>query len=280
MDKGEENISSFHLAGVVPISGQPLGFGFPWDDSLMAIGENYLAIERSVLECAYAGCETIWIVCNEDTQPLIKHRLGDFILDPISATNRFKKHPTEFQKQIPIFYVSIHPKDRFKRDSVAWSVLYGANSSYFVSKKISRWVTPDRYYVSFPWGVYDPEPIRHHRRTISSKKKVTLVHEDESVMNGGYLGFSFDADDFFLLRDTFKEKYKTMKKGVQDTKLEDLFCYLKPEERTTIPISWYYPIDNWEDYSTYIGSQESKELIPVSSFILKRKKLNKIPKQE
>ena len=246
----------------------------------MPIAKDYLAIERSVLECAYAGCETIWIVCNEDVQPLVKSRLGDYILDPVFATNKFKKHPSDFQKHIPIFYVPIHPKDRLKRNSTAWSILYGANSAYFVSKKISRWVTPDRYYVSFPWGVYDPGVVREHRKGISSKEKITLCNNSTSVVQGEYLGFTFDAEDFFELRDIFKENYKNLGRGVQKTKLEELFCYLNCDNRIEIQVPWYSRIDNWEDYSTYVGSKNSKLLIPVSTFILKRKLLNKIPSEE
>tara|TARA_Y100000593_G_scaffold62954_1_gene116463 strand:+ start:2749 stop:3594 length:846 start_codon:yes stop_codon:yes gene_type:complete len=280
MDSGEENINSFHLAGIIPVAGQPMDFNFPWDDCLMPIGKDYLAVERSVLECAYAGCETIWIVCNEDVQPLVKSRLGDYILDPVFATNSFRKHPSEFQKHIPIFYVPVHPKDRLKRNSIAWSVLYGANSAYFVSKKISRWVTPDRYYASFPWGIYDPQLLREHRKHISSKNKVILSNNDSSVVEGEYLGFSFDAEDFFILRDRFKENYKSLGRGVQKTKLAELFCYLSTDNRINIPVPWYNKIDNWEDYSSYVGSENSKLLIPVSDFILKRKLLNRIPSEE
>ena len=28
-----------------------------------------------------AGCRTIWIVCNDDMQPLIRYRLGDYVYD-------------------------------------------------------------------------------------------------------------------------------------------------------------------------------------------------------
>ena len=83
MNKGSQNLHSFHLAGIVPVAGQKLDFNFPWHDCLQPIGKNYLAVERAVLECAYAGCETIWIVCHDDMQPLIKHRLGEYVLDPV-----------------------------------------------------------------------------------------------------------------------------------------------------------------------------------------------------
>ena len=69
------NINAFHLAGIVPVSGLRADFNLPWHDCLQPIGQNFLAIERAVLECATAGCETIWIVCSSKMQPLIKYRL-------------------------------------------------------------------------------------------------------------------------------------------------------------------------------------------------------------
>ena len=70
--------SNFHLAGIIPVAGQPLDFKMPWHDCMMPLNKDYLAVEHSVVECAYAGCETIWIVCHDDMQPLIRSRLGDY----------------------------------------------------------------------------------------------------------------------------------------------------------------------------------------------------------
>ena len=74
---------SFHLAGIIPIAKPPYDFGSPWDDCLTPIAKNYLAVERAVAECAYVGCETIWIICHKDMQPIIKRRLGEKTTDPL-----------------------------------------------------------------------------------------------------------------------------------------------------------------------------------------------------
>ena len=141
-----------HLAGVVPVAGQPLDYNFPWHDCLQPIGPNYLAVERAVLECAYVGCDTIWLVCHDDMQPLIKKRLGDFVEDPVYINRKYDSgFPSERRKKIPIYYVPIHPNDRDRRDCLAWSVLYGANSAYYIGKNISKWATPDKYYAAFPY---------------------------------------------------------------------------------------------------------------------------------
>ena len=101
-------LTSFHLAGIIPVAGHQCDFGFQWDNVLMPIAENYTALERSVMECAYAGCETIWIVCNQDVQPLIRHRLGEMVQDPVWYGRTLSPYPEEQRKPIPIYYVPIH----------------------------------------------------------------------------------------------------------------------------------------------------------------------------
>ena len=112
---------AFHLAGIVPVAGQPLDFNFDWSDCLMPLAPNYTAVERSVIECAYAGCETIWIVCNKDIQPLVKYRIGDYAEDPAYVSRKFAVNPRDHKKEVPIFYVPVHPNDRFRRDCLGSS---------------------------------------------------------------------------------------------------------------------------------------------------------------
>ena len=165
LESGSENKNIFHLAGIIPVSGLDSDFGFPWHESLNPISKDYLAVERSVVECAYAGCETIWLVCNDDIQPLLRHRLGDYVVDPSSLNQAsFSKFPEEGKKIIPIFYTPVHPKDRDRRDSLIWNAFHGMLSAFTTSSKISRWLNPSRYYICFPYGVYDPEVVFKHRK--------------------------------------------------------------------------------------------------------------------
>ena len=72
----EHNTNYFHLAGIVPVAGQKLDFNQVIPDCMMPIAQNYTLIEAAVVECAYAGCDTIWIICNDDASPLIREKLG------------------------------------------------------------------------------------------------------------------------------------------------------------------------------------------------------------
>lgn len=281
----------FHLAGIVPVAGQPLDFNFPWHDCLQPIGQDYLAIERAVVECAYAGCKTIWVVCHDDMQPLIRYRLGDYVQDPVYLT-RYKDpgFHTKHRRPIPIYYVPIHPKDRDKRDCLAWSILYGANVAYRVSTQISKWVRPSRYYAAFPYGLYDPQILREHRRDISSTRTFYLSHDNKTIIDGEYLGFSFDPEEFKKYRKNLRAKGTGMwtaelnEKGYPNKKLpleerysaryfslDTVFDCAILDGAKIVETPWYYRADNWEGLRKYLGSENlldkpSKDILSYHEF--------------
>ena len=61
-EKTYDETRHFHLAGIVPIGGQRLDFNMPWHDCLMPLAPDYTLIHHAILECAWAGCETIWVL--------------------------------------------------------------------------------------------------------------------------------------------------------------------------------------------------------------------------
>ena len=294
MVNSEQNISSYHLAGVIPLAGQPMEFNFPWHDCCMPLASDYLAIERAVLECAYAGCETIWIVCNDDIQPLIRHRLGDYINDPVWAFRKHDSRPSENRKQIPIFYVPVHPNDRDKRDCLAWSVLYGALSAYNISLKISKWVIPDRYYATFPYGVYPVEFLRQYRKNISSDKAFALSYCGKTIKNNEYLAFTFNSEDFIKVRKNLRKqatgKYITNKDGgipketlplherysARFFTLDQVFKPLDLTNAFISEVTWYHNIDSWEGYCNFLASEDRKNIHAPSKHILNYREWNSI----
>jgi len=268
MEQGKQNIASFHLAGVIPIADQPRDFCMPWHDSMMPIAPNLLAVEGAVINCATAGCETIWIVCHADTQPLIRHRIGDWIEDPVFL-GRKNKFPSEARKQIPIFYVPIHPKDRDKRDCLGWSVLYGALTSYSISKKLSKWIIPDRYYVAFPYGVFDMQHVRKARRKISNKNNFYFSYQGKTVKDNLHLSFTFSGEDFKVFRRELRESEVTIYiKGTKEKvpvserydaryfSLDKVFKSAIIGETDQIQeVDWFYDIGNWGEYCDFLSSE-------------------------
>ena len=276
IETGPQIINSFHLAGIVPVAGQRLDFNFPWHDCLQPIGKNYLAVERAAWECVCAGCETIWIVCHNDMQPLIRYRLGDYAQDPLRFNLPRKTFPVEHQRIIPIYYVPIHPRDRDKRDCLGWSVLYGALTAYWLSKTISKWVVPDKYYTAFPYGIYDPELVIPYRKNISSKKPFYISHENKNIKNNEYLGFTFDAQDFKEARRIIRKEGTGEFEGYDDKErisiekrwsarlfeLDKIFIHVTMEEAKILSLPWYYDISNWDNLRNYLGSENKLDRPP------------------
>lgn len=271
----------FHLAGIIPVAGHKHDFGFQWDNVLMPIAEGYTAIEHSIMECAYAGCDTIWIVCNTDIQPLIRHRIGSFVQDPIWHGRVLSPYPAEERRPIPIHYVPIHPKDREKVDCYAWSVLHGANTAYWINLQMSRWVTPDKYFVSFPLSVSPENAFRPHRQLISSSDNFFLSYDGKTVKDGEYLSFTFGPSDFINCRRIIRTGTGTTVPGMNYTSEDILsgnFDILPFEERWSAKhfsldkvfepviiegenvkeVEWFHNISTWEGYSDYFASEESK----------------------
>jgi len=277
-----ENGKNDYVAGIVPVAGQPKNFEFEWHDCLMPIAQNYTAVERAVAECAYAGCKTIWLVCNDDVSPLVRHRLGDYIQDPVWL-GRKGKHPSKLRRPIPIYYVPVSPKDRDKRDCLSWSIICGALNAFRVSATISKWTIPSHYYVAFPYAVYDPSFLRQYRADIR-RGSFFLSHENQTVREGKYLGFTFNADDFIRYRRVLRTGTGNQVPGSDFSRKENLpiherwsarfftldkvFKSAKVEESMVAELFWYYSIDSWGKYCYYLGSGHSEEIYRPSKLMM------------
>ena len=238
--------NSFHLAGIIPIAGQPLEYNMDWPD-------------------------------------------------PVWASRKFEKKPRLVRTQIPIFYVPIHPKDRDRRDCIAWSVIHGALSALKVSSKISKWLIPGKYYVSFPYGIFPIEEIREYRKKISSRKNFYLSYRGETVQNNNFMSFTFGKEEFIKYRKIIRKEGTGLytseldENGMPHTRLpieerwsarffelEQVFKDLNLEEATVVEPSWYYNLGCWDQYKQFLGSEESTQIKRPWERILKYREFNPI----
>jgi hypothetical protein len=227
-----------HIAGIIPVSGINSEILSPVGPALLPISLNYLAIERAVVECAYAGCDTIWVVCDDDTKPLIRHALGDHVYDPVYANRTRAMFPNELRRLIKIYYVPVG--SRFYKQKNVWlSILAGCLTSNKISAGISKWLKPTKYYVSFPLGVYDPEQIKAHRPLISSGQNFCFSCDGKSAVGNHYLGVSFTPD----VLDSILKKYSHDRFNDQKIKIFEAVDDFK-----NIDIENYHSIETWNDY--------------------------------
>ena len=275
----EKKAGPFHLAGIVPIAGQPLEFNFQWHDSLMPIAPNWTMVEQAVYECAMAGCETIWIVCHDDMQPLVKNRIGYQYQDPVYYRRTMDRFPDANRKAIPIYYIPIHPNDRDKRDCLGWSVIYGALVAFQISSKLSRWAAPSKYFASFPYGISSAEFLRPHRQQISSHVNTLFTYEGNSVRDGEYINFTFGPEEWLEFRrvvrkegtgryssyiaegDYFPKQSLPVEKrySARYFPLDKIFSVIKLDSVREIELPLYYRVDTWDGYRNFLGSEDSKD---------------------
>lgn len=274
------------MAGIIPVAASSADFNIPGHASLMPIAPDFNLIERSVAECSYAGCESIWIVCNDDIAPLIKHIVGDWVEDLYTVeAGRYVKYPKEGHVSIPIYYVPIHPKHRDKYDCYAWSILHGANVAYWVCRRLGRWLIPDRYYVSFPFGVTNMEEVKKARQHLSRKRPFYFAFEGKTVCDGVPLSFTLDATEWRRARDVIKSNSKTYyppgeneeiptrklppeeRRKARHFKLLDVFKGADLSAAIINELPWFYDLTTWEQYCTLITSGHYKDIKRPYGFV-------------
>ena len=141
---------------------------------------------------------------------------------------------------------------------------------------MSKWLVPGRYYVSFPYSVYDPKILRVHRKEISSPKGFYLSFNGKTIKDGEFLGFTFDKEDFIKYRRVIRGGtgvYKPTSDGSWPTErlpkeqrysarhftLDKVFGGANLDGCNMVELPWYHKIDNWQNYTDYISSGNQLE---------------------
>ena len=270
--------NTFSLAGCISLEAKPSAFGFEWHDSLMPIGANYTALERAIFECACAGCESIWITVDDNWAPLIKKRCGEYIHDPVWYYRKYDVNPSDNQKLIPIFFVPHHPKYRGRRDSLGWGIINSAIYSVRATKSLSSFLTPNKFYAAFPFGIYNPRALIKQRGLISSKKPFYLSHKGKTIKDDRRLGFTFSWDDVKKINVHIHSEgtgvWKTIGEFVKGDQqawtqrlpaeeqysarrftLDKVFEPLNFTGANSLELTWFYNIESWEIYRELMGSE-------------------------
>ena len=266
---------SIHLSGIIPIANYETELHTSFPELLLPASDGFNLIQKSVHECALAGCNTIWIVANDDMAPIIRKTVGDWVYDPVYYKRDMEsKFYSQLRKEVPIYYVGIKPKDQDKRDSYGWSILEGIHAAYMTSYKISKWLTPEKYYISFPFGVFDIYFIRQHRKLIRDKNKnLFFKYNGLSVADNQYLPFTMTGEDFKLCRRAINKKttrgylpplpdqqYPSQKLPLQERwsarhfTLSDIYEPLITMPHESVDLEWHYNISSWQNYVEYISS--------------------------
>ena len=252
-----------NLVGIIPLTGWNNSFDLPWPDYLHPIRQGMLAVERSVYECAYAGCDSIWVVCGHDIAPIVKKRLGDYVMSPrYFEEKEFVKNKDYHEKWIPIFYTPMSQKDVDRRDSLGWSALHGALMAFQISDKMSQWVLPTKYFVSFPYGLYDTSLVRSSRDAIRGPDSFFFSYKGKTARDGLYLGFTFFPEDWPKFKHHVKNQCTGGSRDIpfqerwssRHFTLDKIFNVDLISIDKKIEVPDYYSLDTWENLQEYYSS--------------------------
>jgi hypothetical protein len=289
----ETKVKVKNLVGIIPIAGNDeRDFNQPWPDCLMPIAPDYTLIEAAVVECAWAGCRSIWIVVNDNFAPIIRKKLGNFAGDPMWSYRAFDPNPTLNRRKIPIYYVPVPMKHRGKRDSTAFSVVHGALTAFKLTSNLSSWTKPHKYYVRFPHSYFPAYQLREFRTMIQRLDNVYLTFNGEGVKEGNLCSFTFGPEDWLEFR---REIRKGTGKKVPGShyadneilpleerwsarffKPEDVFAPLIVKEENKVEMENFFNIRNWEEYCNFIAASRTLSIRKPGKSVLIRPSYNRV----
>ena len=268
-----------HVAGIIPLANLVTDHDLHLPSCMLPVDAGFTAIQKSVFECAIAGCKTIWIVANQDLAPIVRKCVGDWVQDPVYYNRTKVKFYKEVRREIPIYYVPINYRDRDRRDSYGWSVLHGVNSAWWVANKISKWVVPEKYFISFPMSAHDIYSLREHRREIADPKaNFFLTHNDKTVKEQLPLSFTMTGEDFIQCRRKINklttreflppspgEKYPSQRLPLESRwsarsfDFSQVFSEVDESSAHSVELEWAYDMTTWAGYRAFLGSEKSIE---------------------
>ena len=263
-----------HVVGIIPLANLRTDHDLDIPSCMLPVECGFTAIQKSVFECAMAGCKTIWIVANQDYAPIIRKTVGEWVYDPVYYVRTKTKFYKEVRKEIPIYYVPINDRDRDRRDSYGWSVLHGIYSAWWVGNKISKWLIPEKYFVSFPMGVYDIYSLRQHRQDIADRRfNFFLTYGGKTVKDNVPLPFAMRGEDFISCRRNVNklttreylpplegQKYPSQKLPLNQRwsartfDFDKVFDKVEETKAKKIELDWYHDISFWSEYRAFLGS--------------------------
>ena len=242
-----------NLAGIIPVAGHDTDISLPWHHVVMPYDKNKVLIQNSVYTCAMAGCTSIWIICNDDIQPLIKSIVGDQIQDPVYKFRSFAKFANDHKKTIPIFYVPLPIRDLHRRSNVAWSAVHGSLLAHKTFGQLSAYVAPDQFFISWPYAVLDASAFRPLRAKIQ-KKSVLFDCGDKNIFTNDFLPFTCNIEE---VKEIKQHCYELQNPQGANQKLNDmapseLLEPLRKIEIVKVECN-YNRVASWNDYCSFFN---------------------------
>lgn len=190
---------SENLAGIIPVAGHESDIRLPWHHVLMPYDKDKTLLQHAVYNCAMAGCSSIWIVCNDDQQPLVRKLVGDKVEDPVYKYRPLARNAYDHKRFIPIFYCAMPIRDQQLRPHIAWAAVFGSLLARKTLGGVSKYTAPTHFFVCWPYCVINSKALRPARKELQ-KKALICVDKGRSVLTNDLLPIVIQAENVEELR--------------------------------------------------------------------------------
>ena len=215
------------------------------------------------------GASPYGLFASPNSNPLIRYRLGDRLKDP----NSFNSFGPDKELDVCIYYVPVRATDHRMRNSIIWSLIYGVLNAKKITGRVSPYIVPEKFFVSFPFGVYQPYLTGRARKSLKDvRKQILLRYNGKTAMDGEYLGLTLTVEDAELLSKYLKQKaYDSSEKyAARNYNLQDVLQGLELREGTVyVDLDEYYNVSSWDQYVSYMANSQIELHRPKSLLLQK-----------
>ena len=149
------------------------------------------------------------------------------------------------------------------------------HSAWYTSYRISKWVVPKKYFVSFPNNAYDYWSLREQRKKLSNTtKNFFFTSEGKTIKDNLPIPFTMRGEDFIqcrrevnklTTRDHYplgpNETWRDLKKMPKEERwtaqhfdLATIFDKVSEEDCFRKELDWFYDLREWDGYRAYLAS--------------------------
>jgi len=169
-------------------------------------------------------------------------------------------------------------------------------SVFKLSSKLSKWVTPSKYYVRFPHSYFPAYQIREHRKKLVGPKNCVFSHNGKTVKDGHFISFTFGKDDWLEFRRVVRTSTGVRVPGTlpEDNQnlppeerwsgrwfnVDKVFAPLSLEDAEEIQVDDFFNIRSWEEYLDFMSYVRSNPLRKPEKSILFASSYNKVAEDE
>lgn len=255
---------SFHVAGVIPIAGMQSDLQYPIPDYLLPAGKNITMIDRSILECVYAGCNTIWIIANDDMKPILRYHLGDCVQDLQwhQKNEDLGKFRNAMKQWIPIYYINVNPRVLNQVNNCGFNILMGIPMIKNIAHRVSNHAAPRKYYITFPQGLCAPGIFKMIRKYLRRDTPYYTRFEGKTFLDG--LPLSFSMSDYNvvdwreglrkrIIREAYQEgEGKPKLSNIKDWPVHKILNHQMKLHNNFFDLRAFYDASKFEGYRDYL----------------------------